>query len=236
MQKPAIVIAPDGHFLIPLAGQITAAGKTVSEIRQEIETKLAKVHADPVVTVGITEVAGNVSYVIGQVTKPGSFVMNPRINVLQALSWPAVNSIRQAQRHHCHSWRTDGGQQKVIPFNFGQVSSGKNVDQKHHVGERRCRIGAVITRRTSRDWRCWRHRHGRRAAILWQPMIQVGAEGDTNRDLITSGDTVPADIRQKRDAPDITSTPNALFVFQRDVGHSGQAGSHLFRLSIIGHQ
>jgi protein involved in polysaccharide export with SLBB domain len=91
LQKPAIVIAPDGHFSFPLAGQITAAGRTVAEVRQEIETKLAKYMPDPVVTVGITDVAGNVAYVIGQVTKPGSFVMNPRINVLQALSsWPAA--------------------------------------------------------------------------------------------------------------------------------------------------
>ena len=35
--------------------------------RQEIETKLTKYMPDPVVTVGITDVAGNVAYVIGQV-------------------------------------------------------------------------------------------------------------------------------------------------------------------------
>jgi polysaccharide export outer membrane protein len=130
MQKPAIVIAPDGHFSFPLAGQITAAGKTVSEIRQEIETKLAKYMPDPVVTVGITEVAGNVAYVIGQVTKPGSFVMNPRINVLQALSL-AGGGTPFAKLNDIIVIRgaPTGGQQKVIPFNFGQVSSGKNVDQ-----------------------------------------------------------------------------------------------------------
>jgi polysaccharide biosynthesis/export protein len=130
MQKPAIVIAPDGHFSFPLAGQITAAGRTVSEIRQEIETKLAKYMPDPVVTVGITEVAGNVSYVIGQVTKPGSFVMNPRINVLQALSL-AGGGTPFAKLNDIIVIRgaPTGGQQKVIPFNFGQVSSGKNVDQ-----------------------------------------------------------------------------------------------------------
>jgi polysaccharide export outer membrane protein len=130
MQKPNIVIAPDGHFSFPLVGQITAAGRTVSEVRQEIETKLTKYMPEPVVTVGVVDVAGNVAYVIGQVAKPGSFVMNPRINVLQALSlagggtpFAKLNDIiviRGAQ---------SSGGQKVLPFHFSQVSAGKDLDQ-----------------------------------------------------------------------------------------------------------
>lgn len=130
MQKPAIVIAPDGHFSFPLAGQITAAGRTVSEVRQEIETKLTKYMPDPVVTVGITDVAGNLAYVVGQVTKPGPFIMNPRINVLQALAL-AGGGTPFAKLNDIIVIRgaPTGGQQKVIPFHFGQVSSGKDLEQ-----------------------------------------------------------------------------------------------------------
>jgi len=129
MQKPLTVIGPDGSFSFPLAGQIPAAGKTVAEVRQEIETKLAKFIPDAVVTVGIADVSGNVAYVIGQVTKPGALVMNPKINVLQALSlagggtpyakMDSIIIIRGAQT----------AQQRVLQFRFGSVASGKDLEQ-----------------------------------------------------------------------------------------------------------
>ena len=56
--------------------------------------------------------------------------MNPRINVLQALSL-AGGGTPFAKLNDIIVIRGagGGGQQRVIPFNFGQVSSGKNVDQ-----------------------------------------------------------------------------------------------------------
>jgi polysaccharide export outer membrane protein len=128
MQKPAIVIAPDGKFSFPLTGQITAAGRTVTEVRQEIESKLSKYIPDAVVTVGVTDVAGNVAYVIGQVAKPGSFVMNPRINVLQALSL-AGGGTPFAKLDSIIVIRGGTGTQHVLPFHFSQVSAGKDLDQ-----------------------------------------------------------------------------------------------------------
>jgi polysaccharide export outer membrane protein len=128
MQRPIVVIAPDGKFAFPLAGEITAAGRTPAEVRQEIETKLAKYIPDAVVTVGITDVAGNVAYVIGQVTKPGSFVMNPRINVLQALSL-AGGGTPFAKLDSIIVIRASQTGQRVIPFRFSQVSAGRDLDQ-----------------------------------------------------------------------------------------------------------
>jgi polysaccharide export outer membrane protein len=128
MQRPAIVIAPDGNFSFPLAGQIAAAGKTVTEVRQEIVTKLTKYIPEPVVTVGVTDVGGNVAYVIGQVTKPGSLVMNPRINVLQALSL-AGGGTPFAKLDSIIVIRGSQTGQRVLPFRFSQVSAGKDLDQ-----------------------------------------------------------------------------------------------------------
>jgi polysaccharide export outer membrane protein len=128
MQRPGVVIAPDGRFSFPLAGQIVAAGKTVTEVRQEIESKLTKYIPDPVVTVGIAEVGGNVAYVIGQVTKPGVIVMNPAINVLQALSL-AGGGTPYAKLDSIIVIRGPQGAQRVLPFRFSQVSAGKDLSQ-----------------------------------------------------------------------------------------------------------
>jgi polysaccharide export outer membrane protein len=128
LQRPTIVVAPDGRFSFPLAGQIMAAGKTVAEVRRELETKLMKYIPEPVVTVGIVGVAGNTAYVIGQVNKPGAFVMNPALNVLQALSL-AGGGNPYAKMDSIIVIRGSSGAQRVLPFRFSQVSAGKDLAQ-----------------------------------------------------------------------------------------------------------
>ena len=128
LQRPTLVVAPDGRFSFPLAGQIMAAGKTVAEVRRELETKLMKYIPEPVVTVGIVGVAGNTAYVIGQVNKPGAFVMNPALNVLQALSL-AGGGNPYAKMDSIIVIRGSSGAQRVLPFRFSQVSAGKDLAQ-----------------------------------------------------------------------------------------------------------
>jgi polysaccharide export outer membrane protein len=127
LQKP-LVISPDGKVSLPLAGEFTAAGKTVSQLRNEIELKLKAVITEPVVTVSIMEVAGNVAYVIGQVNKPGALVMNPRINVLQALALTG-GATPFAKLDDIIVIRGAAAGQRVFQFRYGQVASGKHLEQ-----------------------------------------------------------------------------------------------------------
>ena len=128
MQRPAIVIPPDGKVSFPLAGQVMAAGRTVSEVRQEIEQHLKTFIPDPVVTVSIVDTTGNVAYVIGQVAKPGAMALNPGINVLQALAL-AGGGTAFAKLDSVIIIRGSQASQRVMPFRFGQVSEGKNLEQ-----------------------------------------------------------------------------------------------------------
>ncbi len=127
LQK-TLVISPDGKLSLPLAGEFMAAGKTVGQIRTEMELKLKAVITEPVVTVSILEVSGNVAYVIGQVNKPGALVMNPRINVLQALSLTGGGTAF-AKLDDIIVVRGAGVGQHVFPFRYGQVSQGKHLEQ-----------------------------------------------------------------------------------------------------------
>jgi len=128
MQKPAVVVGPDGKFAFPLAGQIVAAGRTVSEVRQEIEDHLKRFIPEPVVTVSIVDTAGNVCYVIGQINKPGAYPLNPRINVLQALAL-AGGGTPFAKLDSIIVIRGGAAGKQVLPFRFGQVSGGRDLDQ-----------------------------------------------------------------------------------------------------------
>jgi polysaccharide export outer membrane protein len=123
-----VTVTPDGKFTFPLIGILVAGGKTPEQLRVEMETKLRKYVAEPVVTVSITEVKGNVAYVIGQVVKPGQIVMNPAVNVLQALSI-AGGGNPYAKMDGIIVIRNSVSGQRVMPFKYGQVSSGKNLEQ-----------------------------------------------------------------------------------------------------------
>src|SRR5271165_3341740 len=120
-----ITVTPDGKISYPLVGELMAAGKTVEQVRLEMQTRLKKYISDPIATVIVTGVLGNVVYVIGQVNKPGSFVMNPTINVLQALSL-AGGGNPYAKLDSIVIIRSSGATQRTIPFRYGAVSGGKD--------------------------------------------------------------------------------------------------------------
>jgi len=128
MPPITITVTPDGKFSFPLIGILMAGGKTPEQLRVEMETKLRKFVAEPVVTVSITEVKGNVAYVIGQVSKPGVIVMNPAVNVLQALSI-AGGGNPYAKMDSIIVIRNSAAGQRIMNFRYGQVASGKSLEQ-----------------------------------------------------------------------------------------------------------
>ncbi len=123
-----VVIRPDGRFSFPLTGDVQAVGRSADEIRTDIESRLKRYIPEPVVTVTVTEVAGNRVYVIGQVARPGMFVMNPQLNVLQALSL-AGGTTPFAKLDSISILRSSGSAQRTLPFRYSQVVDGKGLEQ-----------------------------------------------------------------------------------------------------------
>jgi polysaccharide export outer membrane protein len=123
-----VTVRPDGRFTFPLTGDIQASGRSADEIRADIENRLKRYIPEPVVTVTVEEVQGNRVYVIGQVTRPGMFVMNPQVNVLQALSL-AGGTTPFAKLDSISILRSSGASQKTLPFRYSQVVDGKNLEQ-----------------------------------------------------------------------------------------------------------
>src|ERR1700733_12956515 len=86
--KEETLIRPDGGISFPLAGDLQAAGHTVSELTSMLETRIRKFVPDPVVTVSVKTANGNRVYVIGKVNHAGDFPLNRPIDVMQATSLP----------------------------------------------------------------------------------------------------------------------------------------------------
>lgn len=129
LQNNAVLVQPDGRFSFPLAGQMDANDKTAAQLQQEISARLARFITDPVVTVSLAQINGNKVYVLGQVQKPGVFVVNPSVDVMQAISmaggttpFAALGSIKILRR-------TPGGSQMALPFNYTDVAHGNDLAQ-----------------------------------------------------------------------------------------------------------
>ena len=73
-------------FSFPLVGEVDARSKTVAELNKTGERRLTKYISDAVVTISVQEIKGNKIFVLGQVNKPGEFIVNPSVNIMQALS------------------------------------------------------------------------------------------------------------------------------------------------------
>lgn len=124
----AVLVRPDGTFSFPLVGQVDARGKGVQELQNLITERLRKYIADPVVTVSVQEVKGNKVYVIGQVNKPGDFIVNPSVNVMQALSM-AGGATAFASLNNIIILRRSGTGQVAVPFHYNDVIHGKELQQ-----------------------------------------------------------------------------------------------------------
>ena len=123
-----VMVRPDGGFSFPLAGDIQAAGKTTQQVEAEITERLARFIPDAVVTVSVLELKGLRIYVNGKVRTPGQYTVGRYVDVLQALTL-AGGLTPFANDSDIKILRRQGGREQVFKFNYGQVKSGRNLEQ-----------------------------------------------------------------------------------------------------------
>jgi polysaccharide export outer membrane protein len=123
-----VLVRPDGGISFPLCGDISAKNRSVVDLQEEIASRLSRYVSDPVVTVSVAQVQGNKVYVIGQVARPGVFVVNPQVDVLQALSM-AGGTTPYANLNDIKILRRTGERQEVLDFRYNDVINGRRLEQ-----------------------------------------------------------------------------------------------------------
>jgi len=123
-----VLVRPDGGLSFPLVGNVQASGKSIEQLQAEVAGKLKRFIPDPSVTVAVLKLDGNKVYVIGKVNRPGEFPVTRNVDVVQALAmaggmtpYAAVNKI--------HILRRSSGKQTAIPFAYGDVEKGQDLEQ-----------------------------------------------------------------------------------------------------------
>src|SRR5262245_20675182 len=77
-----VPVRPDGKISIPLIGELSASGKTATDLQKEIGQRYAQFIAQPVVTVVVKEVNSPKVSVLGEVKNPGVYKIKERATVL----------------------------------------------------------------------------------------------------------------------------------------------------------
>jgi polysaccharide export outer membrane protein len=122
-----VLVRPDGGISFPLAGDLKAAGDTITALAEDLTGRISKFIPDPVVTVAVKAINGNHIYVVGKVNHPGEFPAGRPIDVMQALAL-AGGTTPYAALSDIRILRREGGRQVAIKFDYTEVEKGRALD------------------------------------------------------------------------------------------------------------
>ncbi len=128
LQQLQFLIGPDGNIIYPLIGTITAAGRTINDLKELLTVKMADYIAEPSISVKLLNNQGNSIFVIGKVNKPGQIFAGRRLDVLQALSMAGGLTVF-ADDGNISIQRRMGSEIKVFPFDYDNVIDGEDLEQ-----------------------------------------------------------------------------------------------------------
>jgi len=129
VSRPAIPVRSDGKISLPLVGEVQAAGLTPLKLEQAIAAKLQNFISQPEVTVIVQQINSQKYNVLGQVGRPGTYVITNSLTVLDAIA--IAGGFRDfAKQKSIYVLRQNAdGTQTRLPFNYKEVVKGKNPEQ-----------------------------------------------------------------------------------------------------------
>jgi polysaccharide biosynthesis/export protein len=124
----SIPVRSDGKISLPLVGEVQAAGLTPLRLENDITNKLKNYISEPEVTVMVQQVNSQKFNILGQVVRPGSYVIANSPTVLDAIA--LAGGFRDfARQKSIYVLRQNPTGESRIPFNYKEVIQGKNMSQ-----------------------------------------------------------------------------------------------------------
>lgn len=120
-------VRPDGNISLPLVGDLMASGRTPAQLQKEIKKHFVEYLSDPEVTVLVQEAKSHKFNIVGEVGKPGSYVMNTPMTVLDAIALAGgLREFARATKIYVLRVQADGLRVR-LPFNYKQVIKGNDL-------------------------------------------------------------------------------------------------------------
>jgi polysaccharide biosynthesis/export protein len=124
-----VVVRPDGMISLPLLNDVKAAGLTPEQLRQAVNEAAKKYfQEEPSVTINIKAINSRKVFITGSVAKPGPYLLTAPTTVVQLIAM-AGGLTEFANQKNISVMRTENGKPARYPFNYKDVSQGKNLRQ-----------------------------------------------------------------------------------------------------------
>ena len=125
----SVPVRPDGKISLPLIGDLPASGRTPVQLQRDIKQQLLAYLSNPEVTVVVQEVKSHKFNIVGEVQKPGSYVMSGPMTVLDAIA--VAGGLRDfAKETRIYVLRaTNTGSPIRLPFNYKRIIKGNDLRQ-----------------------------------------------------------------------------------------------------------
>jgi len=124
-----VTVRSDGKISLPLVGELQASAKTPKQLEDEISSKLSGYISDPAVTVIVQEIRSQRFNILGQVVRPGSYVINNSTTVLDAIALGGGYRDFAKQKSIYILRRNADGTQKRLICNYKEVIKGRHPEQ-----------------------------------------------------------------------------------------------------------
>ena len=117
----SVVVRPDGYISLDLIGDVKVEGESVEDVRREISSRIKEFIVHPDVTVFLDQSNSRRYYVLGEVNRPGSYLLIGRVSVAQALA-TAGGPTNFSKRNAALLVRPTVGQSLTFPVDFDDIS------------------------------------------------------------------------------------------------------------------
>lgn len=107
-----VTVRPDGMITLPLAGDLLASGSTPARLGEEIADRLKQYMDRPLVTVAVKEINSPKISVLGEVRRPGRYLLLQATSVLDAIAMGGGFTEFASRDHVVVLRKTAAGQQR----------------------------------------------------------------------------------------------------------------------------
>ena len=123
-----VVVRPDGKISFPLIGDVNVQGRSVEDVRAEIQNRINEFVPGSPVSVMAIQIKSPKIYIVGKVGRPGMYIMFERMTVMQALAL-AGGFTPFSSTGDILILRLADGKQQTMTFDYDAVAKGKHLEQ-----------------------------------------------------------------------------------------------------------
>ncbi|HOG83138.1 MAG TPA: polysaccharide biosynthesis/export family protein [Deltaproteobacteria bacterium] len=122
-----VTVRSDGFISLPLVGDVRTAGRTPSQLKEDLESRLSQYIKDPRCAVIVLEPRSKRYYVQGQVAQPGQFTLDKVLTLTQVI--PIAGGFTEwADDDSIVILREEGDKKIRMEVDFSRIIKGKAED------------------------------------------------------------------------------------------------------------